>query len=73
MTMSATLTPAYGQDYKSRKAVLEAWAQGKDFILNAIQGDALCSIRNVDILKDKGFTHATFRNTRGVIMVNVPL
>jgi len=29
-----TLTPAYGRDYKSRKEVVEAWEQGKDFIIN---------------------------------------
>jgi len=26
-----TVTPTYGRDYKSKAAVLEAWAQGKDF------------------------------------------
>jgi hypothetical protein len=26
-----TLTPAYGRDYKSKKAVIEAWNAGKDF------------------------------------------
>lgn len=28
-----TLTPAYGRDYTSSKAVKEAWAAGKDFIV----------------------------------------
>jgi hypothetical protein len=28
-----TLVPAYGRDYKSGKAVKEAWAEGKDFII----------------------------------------
>ena len=31
--MYTTLTPAYGRDYKSKKAVLEDWAAGKDFII----------------------------------------
>lgn len=26
------LTPAYGRDYKSKKEVLAAWNEGKDFI-----------------------------------------
>jgi len=28
-----TLTPAYGRDYKSAKAVLQDWNNGKDFIV----------------------------------------
>ena len=28
-----TLTPAYGRDYKSAKAVLQDWNDGKDFIV----------------------------------------
>ena len=28
-----TLTPAYGRDYKSKKAVLQDWNDGKDFII----------------------------------------
>jgi hypothetical protein len=28
-----TLTPAYGRDYKSKKAVLADWEAGKDFII----------------------------------------
>jgi hypothetical protein len=29
--MNETLTPAYGRDYKSSKAVLADWNSGKDF------------------------------------------
>ena len=31
--MYATLTPAYGRDYKNQKSVLSDWKNGKDFIL----------------------------------------
>ena len=31
-----TLTPAYGRDYNSQKAVKEDFAAGKDFIVNDI-------------------------------------
>jgi hypothetical protein len=31
-----TLTPAYGRDYKSKKAVLTDWNAGKDFIIQDI-------------------------------------
>tara|TARA_R110000764_G_scaffold36179_1_gene80842 strand:+ start:233 stop:448 length:216 start_codon:yes stop_codon:yes gene_type:complete len=29
-----TLTPAYGRDYKSKKAVLRDWNDGKDFTVS---------------------------------------
>lgn len=32
------LTPAYGKDYKSRKEVLAAWDEGKDFVTNPFNG-----------------------------------
>ena len=32
-----TLTPAYGRDYKSKKALLADWNTGKDFIINDVQ------------------------------------
>jgi len=35
MTNSITLTPAYGRDYRSKKAVLEAWNSDIDFTLNS--------------------------------------
>lgn len=30
-----TVVPAYGRDYKSQKAVKEAWNRGDDFIINS--------------------------------------
>lgn len=30
-----TLSPAYGRDYKSREAVLEAWNSNKDFMVES--------------------------------------
>ena len=32
--MYVTLTPAYGRDYKSGKAVKDDWEAGKDFVIN---------------------------------------
>jgi hypothetical protein len=31
--MILVLSPAYGKDYKTQAAVREAWATGKDFII----------------------------------------
>ncbi len=35
--MIATLTPAYGRDYKSKRAVLADWNAGKDFVYNDVR------------------------------------
>jgi hypothetical protein len=45
----ATLTPAYGRDYKSKAAVFEDLNAGKDFIFNDITSPwdgKYCSIRD---------------------------
>ena len=31
-----TLTPAYGRDYKSKKAVLTDWNSNKDFVISDV-------------------------------------
>ena len=31
--MRITLVPSYGRDYKSKRAVLEAWNAGQDFTI----------------------------------------
>jgi hypothetical protein len=71
--MSATLTPADGRSYGGRKAVLEDWIGGKDFVLSTMVRDSRCSIRDAQMLRDLGYTHLTFRNPSGHILTNVPL
>lgn len=46
MLTSGTLTPAYGRDYKSKKALLEDFNNGKDFYLHHPMGGGYCSIRD---------------------------
>lgn len=31
--MATTVTPAYGREYKGKKAILEDWNAGKDFLI----------------------------------------
>lgn len=38
--MRLTLTPAYGRDYKSKSAVLEAWQAGADFVIASFGPDS---------------------------------
>jgi hypothetical protein len=33
MTQYLSAVPAYGRDYKSKKAVMEDWNAGKDFLI----------------------------------------
>ena len=56
---NATLTPAYGRDYKSIKSLIEDWKAGKDFQM--MPAGQMCSIDEVPYLKKNGFTHIHFR------------
>ena len=38
------LTPAYGKDYHSKHAVINAFLDGRDFVLNTPFGQTYCSI-----------------------------
>ena len=40
----ASLTPAYGRDYKNQKAALADWYAGKDFILHEMLQEGLVNI-----------------------------
>lgn len=70
---SATLIGAYGQDYSTRAEALAAWDTGKDFEIHILGLSTYCSVRDVALLKQEGFTHLTFRSVRGRILVNVPI
>lgn len=56
-----TLTPAYGRDYKSAKAVKEDWAAGKDFVVADVM-DPYCGkpINREDAVK-AGITTVNIR------------
>jgi hypothetical protein len=45
----ATLTPAYGRDYKSKKEVLTDFRDGKDFVYNHFRRVTYCSIRDYGV------------------------
>lgn len=34
--MFLTVVPAYGRDYKSKKEVMQAWSEGKDFLVDCM-------------------------------------
>lgn len=41
--------PAYGRDYTSKKAVLEAWAAGKDFIIRSMDSNDGRAVNKADL------------------------
>ena len=43
---NGTLTPAYGRDYKSVKALKADWEAGKDFVYNCGASSTYCSKRD---------------------------
>lgn len=63
---SLSATPAYGRDYKSRKALMADWAGGKDFLgFSMIQRfSGYFSIRDTAELR-KRFSHVEFRYDKG--------
>jgi hypothetical protein len=55
--MPLTLTPAYGRDYKSAKAVKEDWEANKDFIIDMGPYDGM-SVNKQDA--PKGIYHICY-------------
>lgn len=66
MYKSATLVPAYGRDYKSKKEVLADWDANKDFALVSFNGPAGRYVNKQQLadLKAAGITHLHFRYRR---------
>lgn len=73
MYKSATLVPAYGRDYKSKKEVLADWESGKDFRMEGMYGSGYVSKDGLPLLKDAGFTHLHFRYRRLEQVAVVPI
>ena len=72
--MTATLTPAYGRDYKSAKAVKEALASGADFVLNDMSSQWDGRYANVQSLREGGYrtVNVRYAGNRKVMVYNVP-
>ena len=67
-----TLTPAYGRDYRSAKAVTDDFLAGKDFILHDLQSrwdGKPCSIRDLTPGTQVELRYAKLRR---VTLVTVP-
>jgi cobyric acid synthase len=72
MSSYATLTPAYGRDYRNKKAAEADFIAGKDFIIHLPTGHSTyASLRE---LRREGFTHANIRyaGQRKVTVVAIP-
>lgn len=73
---SASLSPAYGRDYKSKDAMLADWESGKDFLIYSFFSHCYCSIRDLPAMADNGITslHFHYANDRRtfVLAVGIP-
>jgi len=69
-----TLVPAYGRDYKSKKAIEADLAAGKDFIINDMFSPWDGKPVNVEGLRSEGITQVNVRygQLRKVCVVQVP-
>lgn len=69
-----TLTPAYGRDYKSKKAVIEDWNSGKDFVIaNMFHPDDGRYCNKEDIVKDGKENSVSIRYKRLTQICVIPV
>jgi hypothetical protein len=72
--MAQTLKPAYGRDYKSGKAVQEAWDAGKDFIVSDFfSPDDGRYINKEDAERVGGIFNVRYNQNRMVKVIDVKL
>lgn len=58
-----TLTPAYGRDYKSRKEVVAALNEGKDFFMNG----GYCNVKDLP----DGFINVRYKKLTQVAVITI--
>lgn len=52
LTNVLELIPAYGRTYSDPKVMMQDWEDGKDF---KIVGGPYCSIRDLNLMRERGF------------------
>lgn len=62
-----TLTPAYGRDYKSRKEVVVALNEGKDFFMNGFGGSGYCNVKDLP----DGFINVRYKKLTQVAVITI--
>jgi hypothetical protein len=74
MVSTPTLTPAYGRDYKSLKAMKVDFLAGKDFIFQDISSPYDGKVCNLQDLQASGLTQVRLRYNRltKVSIVDIP-
>lgn len=69
MAHIGSIVPAYGRDYKSAKAAKEAWAEGKDFIIQNMFSPDDGRYVNIDDLAPGDTAELRYKNLTGVTIV----
>ena len=70
---SLTVSPAYGRDYKSKKAVLVDWDDNKDFIIQDMVKSGMVNKQQINELKEYGYTHIHIRYKQLTQVTVLPL
>ena len=70
---SLTVSPAYGRDYKSKKAVLVDWNDDKDFTIQDMYKSGMVNKQQVIELKKDGYTHIHIRYKQLTQVMVLPL
>ena len=71
MKRTATLTPAYGRDYKSKKTVMEDLLAQKDFVLHDLMSIYDRKVGNLEDLRKAEYTslHVRYDALRKVLVI----
>ena len=70
--MFMIIKPAYGRDYKSKKALLDDWQQGRDFIIANVDRDVGRYINIHDAKRSAPMTiNARYNKLRNVCVFEV--
>lgn len=68
-----TLVPAYGRDYKSQSAVLEAWSKGYDFLIQDVHHPNNGSYINKSDAETHGSKPTTYNVRYKKLTMQVPI
>lgn len=71
--MHITLTPAYGRDYKSAAAAVEAWELGKAFLVATPGYPSYVNIGDKKHLLADGFTEVRIRYAKLTKSIDIKL
>jgi len=67
-----TLTPSYGRDYKSARAVKADWKADKDFTIASMGSDCGRYCNRSDLIGNESTVTIRYNRLRNIVMIKVP-